>query len=140
MTNCTNMSSPSTLVPLPIPRSYITLVLLFISETRSVTDIRTQFLMGRAFPTGNFFMWRFDSVLCVLRDLVALRKFLLPEMAQASNNWNIIAAKIAGGESAPMVCQSFSDNGLFTPPFFCSTLRSTRSYANQNKLKPGHIA
>jgi hypothetical protein len=32
---------------------------------------------------------------------VALINFLLPEMAQAFNSWNITAAQVAGGKSAP---------------------------------------
>jgi len=43
--------------------------LLFISETISVTDIRTQFLVGRACPAGHILMWRFVSLLYLLRDL-----------------------------------------------------------------------
>jgi hypothetical protein len=53
---------------LRVPQSYVALVFLFISETISVTDIRTQFLMERAYPTGHILMWRSVS-LYILRDI-----------------------------------------------------------------------
>ena len=62
----------------------------------------------------------------------------MPEMAQASNIWNITAARRAGGMPVltPWRYRSFSDDTLFTPPSFCPTLRFTRSYADWVSDRP----
>ena len=60
-----DVSVPFTSGPPILCRTYF---LIISSETISVTDIRTQFLMERAYPTGHILMWRSVS-LYILRDL-----------------------------------------------------------------------
>ena len=77
------------------------LTLIFTTAETSVTGIQTQFLMGRACPTGRISMWSCVSLLCVFYAFfMVLMTSLLPEMVQTTNNWSVAVAESAGGESA----------------------------------------
>jgi len=75
-----------------------TLVLHFSPSETPITDIRAQFQMRHAFPTGHIL-----TLLCVSPFVLSSAEDdLFPQMAQLTNSWNATAALIAGGKGSTL--------------------------------------